>query len=89
MGSIVKGHLSFPIAALFSVVSALVTFNCWGSRRGEEGMRSWKLVGKWEEKQINMWGQGDHSEKQTHESKPGVRLGEVQSGNVRNKDQEE
>lgn len=47
-----KGHLSFHIAALFSVVSSLLTFIHWGSRYGKEGSRSWKLVGKWEEKQL-------------------------------------
>ena len=34
-----------------------------------------------------MWGQGHHSQKQTQETGPGMRLGEVQTENVRNKEQ--
>lgn len=61
LGSIVKGHLSFPIAALVSVVSALLTFN--HRSIGKERMEtSWKLVGKWKEKQVHMYGLGDHSD---------------------------
>lgn len=70
-----KGHLSFPIAGLVSVVPTLLTFNHQGSRLGKEEKRSWKLQGNRRER-----GQGEYSKKQTRETRPGERFGNHRAG---------